>query len=260
MTDPRRPELISPPQAGSGASDPQDQPYVDPAYAEQAPYAQVYRGPPTQATANPNEPNPTLELPAYWREEQALAEGLPREGLASPPPEGPRSPRWLWFIAGAAVLLVAALAIALVLANGALKTQTAVPPLPAMPESSSTTPSRPVVPSTPRRPRPTPPPSGSGTPTETTGPASLQSVVYNVTGDGRAISITYMDTGDVMQTEFNVALPWSKEVSLAKSGVHPAIVTVINIGHNVTCSLTIAGVQVRQREGVGLTICNAPPS
>ena len=88
----------------------------------------------------------------------------------------------------------------------------------------------------------------------------MQSVVYNVTGDGRAISITYMDTGDVMQTEFNVALPWSKEVSLTKSALHPPIVTIINIGHNVTCSLTVAGVQVRQREGVGLTICNAPPS
>ena len=85
----------------------------------------------------------------------------------------------------------------------------------------------------------------------------MQDVVYNVTGDGRAISIVYIGTGDVVQTEFNVELPWSKEVSLSKSAVHPANVTVVNFGHNVTCSVTIAGVQVSQRAGVGLTICDA---
>ncbi|EUA01652.1 conserved membrane family protein [Mycobacterium kansasii 824] len=98
---------------------------------------------------------------------------------------------------------------------------------------------------------------GSGTPSETPTPGAMQTVVYNVTGEGRAISVTYIDTGDVIQTEFNVALPWSKEVSLPKSSLHPASVTIINIGHNVTCSVTVAGVQVRQRTGVGLTICDA---
>jgi Mycobacterium membrane protein len=253
MTDPGRRES---PLAGSEANYPQDQPYVDPAYADQAPYTQSY-GSPTQWAAYPNE---TLELPAYWQEERALSGGTPRSELTPPPPERPKSPRWLWFAAGAAVVLVVGLVIALILANGAVKTETAVPPLPAMPESTSATPSRSPAPSTTRRPRRVPPPSGSNTPTGTTDPATLQSVVYNVTGDGRAISITYMDTGDVMQTEFNVALPWSKEVSLSKTGTHQPIVTIINIGHNVSCSLTIAGVQVRQREGVGLTICTAPPS
>ena len=36
-----------------------------------------------------------------------------------------------------------------------------------------------------------------------------------MTGEGRAINITYVDNGGIMQTEFNVALPWSKEVSLS---------------------------------------------
>ena len=45
----------------------------------------------------------------------------------------------------------------------------------------------------------------------------MQTVVYNVTGEGRAISITYVDDDGMMQTEFNVALPWSKEVSLPTS-------------------------------------------
>ena len=88
----------------------------------------------------------------------------------------------------------------------------------------------------------------------------MQSVVYNVTGDGRAISITYLDTGGMIQTEFNVSLPWSKEVSLAKSATRPANVTIVNIGHNITCSVTVAGVQVRQQTGAGITICNAPLS
>jgi hypothetical protein len=86
----------------------------------------------------------------------------------------------------------------------------------------------------------------------------MQSVVYTVSGDGRAISITYWDTGDVIQTEFNVALPWSKEVSLSPSAAHPASVTIINIGHNVTCTVTVDGVQVRQRVGAGITVCDAP--
>jgi Mycobacterium membrane protein len=85
----------------------------------------------------------------------------------------------------------------------------------------------------------------------------MQDVVYSVTGEGRAISIMYIDTGDVIETEFNVALPWSKEVSLSKSAVHPANVTIVNIGHNVTCSVSVAGVQVSQRVGVGITMCDA---
>jgi hypothetical protein len=165
----------------------------------------------------------------------------------------------LWIAAGAAVLLVVGLVIALVIANGSAKEQTAIEPLPAMPGPSSTVPApttRTSPPSPSARPAPTTT-SGSGTPTETPSPGAMQTVVYNITGDGRAISVTYMDTGDVIQTEFNVALPWSKEVSLSKSAVHPASVTIVNIGHNVTCSVTVAGVQVRQRTGVGLTICEA---
>jgi MmpS family membrane protein len=263
MNDPRRPERISPPLPGYGPTGPQgppNPPSVDPAYADQAPYAPTYGGGYTpQWAPNLNETNPTKQLPAYWQQDQPPPGELPPEGLAPPPPEGPKSPRWLWIAAGAAVLVVVGLVIALVLANGAVKTQTAVPPLPAMPGSSPETPT-PTTRTSPRSraPLPMPPPGGSTTPGETTGPAAMQSVVYNVNGDGRAISITYWDTGDVIQTEFNVALPWSKEVSLSQSAAHPASVTIINIGHNVTCTLTVDGVQVRQRVGAGITICDAP--
>jgi Mycobacterium membrane protein len=260
MNDPRRPERFSTPLPGSGPAGPQGPwypPPADPAYADQTPYAHTYGGHVSQWAPNLNDTKPTDRLPAYWQQDQVRSGELPPHGLGPPPPEGPKSPRWLWFVAGAAVLLVVGLVIALILANGAVRTQTAVPPLPAMPEPSSRTP----TPSTPTSlfpiPAPLPPTSGSESPTETTGPAAMQDVVYDVAGDGRAISIMYIDTGDVIQTEFNVALPWSKQVRLSKSAVHPANVTIVNIGHNVTCSVTVAGVQVSHRVGVGLTICDA---
>jgi hypothetical protein len=267
MNDPRRAERISPPLPGPGPAGtpwplaPQ-YPSVDPAYAEQAPYAAAYGGQISQWAPGFTETNPTNQLPAYWQQDLSTSGELPPEGLTAPLPAGPKSPRWLWAGAGFAALLVVALVIALILANDALKTQTAVPPLPAMPEPSSS--SSPPTTSTRHSRLPLPPvipapepPSESGTPTETTGPAAMQDVVYNVSGEGRAISIVYIDTGDLIETEFNVALPWSKEVSLSKSALHPANVTIVNIGHNVTCSLTIAGVQVSRQVGVGITMCDA---
>jgi Mycobacterium membrane protein len=119
-----------------------------------------------------------------------------------------------------------------------------------MPEPSSTT-------SAPRATSPssttTASPTTTESPTNTNGAVAMQTVVYNVSGQGRAISITYADSGGVMQTEFNVVLPWSKEVSL--SAQDTASVTIINIGHDVTCSVTVGGVQVRQHTGAGLTVC-----
>lgn len=108
--------------------------------------------------------------------------------------------------------------------------------------------------------RPTPSrsadPSTSAAPSETTSsPSGTETVVYSVAGEGRAINITYVDTGGVMQTEFNVALPWSKEVSLSAPAKSSASVAVVNVGRDVTCSVSVNGSQVRQRSGRGLTIC-----
>ncbi|WP_231994659.1 MmpS family transport accessory protein [Mycobacterium sp. ACS4054] len=231
-------------------------PPTDPAYAEQAPYSQAYGGQAPPWAPNPNDANTTRQLPTYWQQDLPPSGDLPSPGTGSAPPGGPKHPpRWLWIVAAAAVLLVVALVTALVLVNDAIKTQTAVPPLPAMPETTTTMPSPSPRTSSPRLPAPVPP--SAGTPTESTGPAAMQDIVYSVAGDGRAISIMYVDSGDVIQTEFNVALPWTKEVSLSKSAVHPANVTIVNIGHNVTCSVTIDGVQMSKRVGVGLTICDS---
>jgi len=245
MNDPRRPDRFGPPS------------YPDPAYADQAPYSS-YGGYVPQWAPAPNETNPTRQLPPqYWQQDQPPPP--PGQGPGAPPPQGPKSPRWLWIAAGAAVLLVVALVVALVIANGSAKQDTAIEPLPPMPAPTTTVPlptTRTSPPSPSARPSPTTT-TGPSTPTATPTPGALQTVVYNVNGEGRAISITYMDTGDVVQTEFNVALPWSKEVSLSRSVGHPASVTIVNIGHNVTCSVTVGGVQMRQRTGVGITICDS---
>ncbi|BBX74396.1 hypothetical protein H7H78_09310 [Mycobacterium shinjukuense] len=260
MNDPRRPQRFDPQPSGTGPSGPhgsQNPPPTDPAYAGQAPYAPTYSGYLPPWARDPNAPNPTQWLPQYWQQDQTPPGEFPPDGLA-PPPHASGAPRWLWVAAGAAVLLVVGLVIALVVANGSAKNQTALEPLPPMPAPSSTLPTLTTRTSPAPSAAPAPTTSGSGTTTETTVAGALQTVVYTVTGEGRAISVTYLDTGGVIQTEFNVSLPWSKAVSLPTTAAHPANVTIVNIGHNVTCSITVAGVQVRQRTGMGLTFCDVP--
>jgi hypothetical protein len=229
--------------------------YTDPAYASQASY-----GPPYQA---PYVPPATERLPAYspygndpYATGQYGAQYPPGEP-PQPPPEGPKSPRWLWVVAGIAVLMVIGLVIALVIVNSSSQ-QTVVAPLPSMTEPSFTTPkptttSRPPIPVFPL---PTLPSAPSTTgPTGPSTPGATETVEYDVSGDGRAINITYVDTGGVLQTEFNVMLPWNKTVELAQPAKDSASVSIINVGRDVNCSITVNGVQVQQRTGAGLTIC-----
>ena len=251
MNDPRRTQQFGPPQPGSDSAWPQqpgDSPPIDyPAYADEMPYA-AYGGAGSPWSQGAYQPNPTQQLPPqYWQQGGPPKDEGPTDGP-------PRSPRWLWFLAGAAVLLVIGLVVALVIANGSLKQQTAIEPLPPVPSTT-------VAPPTTRRPprtTTTAPPGTTTPPGVPNTPGAMQTVVYTVNGEGRAISVMYMDAGDMIQTEFNVALPWTKQVSLSTAAKAPASVTVVNIGHEITCSVTVAGVQVRQRTGQGLTICDAP--
>jgi hypothetical protein len=162
-------------------------------------------------------------------------------------------------VAGLAILTVIGLVIALVIVNSS-KQETVVAPLPSLPEPTSanptpTTTARPTIPVFPLPTLPTAPsttrPAGPAT------PGATETVQYSVSGDGRAINITYVDTGGVLQTEFNVMLPWSKEVQLAQPAENSASVSIINVGPEVSCSISVNGVQVQQRTGAGLTICTA---
>ena len=250
MSDPR--QWSDPTQQAAGYQ-------PDPAYSGQYPaYQGGYPGYGTPMT------QPTEQIPPYWQPGM----GYPPN---QPPPEPPRSNRWLWIAAAAAVIVVAGLVAVLVSVSSSSKRSTTVAPLPSTAVSSPrmTPPTRAPSPSqippsqipSSRIPMPVPfpapnQPTEPGLPGgETTNPGPTETVVYSVTGEGRAINITYVDSGGVMQTEFNVALPWSKEVSLSAPAKNSASVAVVNVGRDVTCSVTVNGAQVRQRSGQGLTIC-----
>jgi hypothetical protein len=163
----------------------------------------------------------------------------------------------LWLVAGAAVLLVVGMVIALEIANDSGRNSATVTPVSPLPTAPST-----PIPK--RTPATTPPPTRSTTPSTTpsTPPPTTsttagvpQTIVYSVTGTGRALSIAYIDTGGVLQTEFNVALPWTKQVTLTPPASTAAAVTVVNFGEQITCSVAVDGAQVRQRTGSILTVC-----
>lgn len=246
MSDQRRPD--GPDQDRPPWSQPTQQlGYTDPAYSGQYTYPSY---------VPPSSPNSTEALPPYWTQ---TAQYSPQGNTPGEPPPGPpKSPRWLWIVAGLAVLLVVGLVIALVIANGSSKDDTVVAPLPPMPEPSassapSTTTTR--APTTTRSTAPSATAAIPPTATTTTEPGVSETVVYTVTGQGRAISITYVDAGGVLQMEFNVVLPWTRQVSLEAPASNAASVTVLNVGREVTCSVTVDGTQVRERTGTGLTIC-----
>lgn len=232
--------------------------YSDPAYASQAPYGPPYQPPPP--------PRPTERLPAYspyGADPYATGQYAPQhsQGYGSePPPEEPKSPRWLWIVAGVAVVTIIGLVIALVIVNSS-RQQSVMAPLPSAPEPSytpapTTTSRTPTTrPSTPLLPFPTLPSSPTTAPTV---PGATDTVLYAVGGTGRAINITYVDTGGLLQTEFNVMLPWTKEVSLPQPGEGSASISIINVGREVSCSISINGVEVDERAGSGLTICTSP--
>ncbi len=256
MNDPRRDEWSDGTQA-----DNEYPPNTDPAYSGQYPgqywgpagtaqYGSGYAAPMTQ---------PTEQLPAYGLPGAGYAPGYPPQ--PPPAPQPPKSPRWLWVAAAAAVLIVAGLVLALVIVSSSSRESTTVAPLPQstptspQPTTATRTPTATRAPIPLPLPTPTPRQTPGLAPETAPGPTGTETVVYSVTGEGRAINITYVDTGGIMQTEFNVALPWNKEVTLAAPAKNSASVAIVNVGRDVTCSVAVNGAQVRQRTGRGLTIC-----
>jgi Mycobacterium membrane protein len=222
--------------------------YSDPAYAGQTPYGPGYY--------TPAGPNPTQQLPEYGQYGyDPYATDQYGAYPPGPPAGGPRSPRWLWVAAIVVALVVIGLVIALVITNSANQ-QTFVAPLTPLSEpSTATTTTRTPTTTSRTSTAPLAPLPGTST-TPAPPPASgTEQTTYDVTGEGRAISITYLDSGGVLQTEFNVMLPWHKDVELTSPAKDSASVSVINVGRNVTCTVTIKGVRVQQNTGSGLTIC-----
>lgn len=227
--------------------------YTDPAYANQAPY---YQGPPApdQTQQPPYSPYTYPPPPTDQFGAQYPPGGQPPEPPDSD--EGSTSRLWLWALAALSIVIVVGLVIALVLVNTSQQRTVVAPPT-APPEPSVTTapPTTSRTPSTPRLPLPFPIP-GITPPGETATPGVTETVVYDVTGTGRAINITYIDSGGMFQTEFNVMLPWSKQVELSAPADQSASISIINVGREIGCSITVNGVPLQQRSGSGLTICS----
>jgi hypothetical protein len=230
--------------------------YADPAYSNQAPMGSYYQPLPSS--------NPTQQLPPYGYDPNATDQyRRPPYPPGGAPPEPPapngRGPRlWLWVLAAISVVIVIGLVIALVIVNSSQQ-DTVMAPAPTPLEPNFPTPSTTTTrtPTTTRSVVPAPPPSATIPPGESTAPGETETVVYDVAGSGRAINITYVDAGGLLQTEFNVMLPWSKEVELAQPAQDSASVSIINVGREVSCSISVNGAQVNQRTGAGLTICTA---
>jgi hypothetical protein len=211
---------------------------------------------------------PTEQLPPYWTQTNPAP---PPTGTTpdTPPPDPPRGSRpWLWGLAGFAVAAVVGLVAYLVFvvaspskeksvaAPSSLTPTTRAPARPpslppGMPSLPPGMPSLPTgIPSLP--PIPIPGPPGGNTSGET------EPVSYDVDGEGMALTISYNDTGGMMQSEFGVELPWHKDVDLPKPAKESASIIVTNSGKNITCSISVGGKKVVERKSALLTVC--PPA
>ena len=233
MTEPAR-------RRGSDPTQPIGYSYPDPAYAGQMQYGST----PTQQF--PTSPN--------------FAHDPYQNNQTLPMPVRRRPPPWLWVLAGLSVVLVLGLVIALVIINSSeQQTLVAPPPIPE-PTRENTTPPRSSTPSMAPVPIPLPvplplpgitSPPDVAPPDDNVNPGESETVVYSVTGPGRVINITYIDSGNVLQTEFNVMLPWSKEVQLAAASARSASLSIVNIGPPISCSISIDGVPMQHHAGRG---------
>ena len=220
---------------------------------------------------SPEGTRPTEQLPAYSPYGQSpYATGPygppnPPGGIPPEPPKpgGPNPRRWLWLLAGTALLVALGLVIGMVIVNSSQQDtvvappQTPIEPTMTAPTTTTRTPTttRTTTPSTTATTSPTVP--GVPPPTDQTDPGVTHTVVYSVQGEGRAISILYLDSGGVLQTEFNVLLPWSKQVQLTGAANSSASVSIVNVGRELSCSITIDGTETQHNSGTGLTLCTA---
>lgn len=202
----------------------------DPAYASQA-----FEYPALSGAAQPNQ---TAVLPQQY-------------GSYGTPPQDPEPPRrsntfWLWVVGIGALVVIVALIITLVVL---IQRQDERPPTvvttPSTRTSTTTAPSRPTTPPLPSF---TIPPIPVNPPTQRS-QAATESVVYEVAGHGPALNVTYFDASGSLQMEFNVKLPWRKEVKLNTEQVTNAVVIAADFSHDVSCTLVVNGAQKSATSG-----------
>ena len=172
----------------------------------------------------------------------------------------PLDRRWIWVagVAGA-VLLVAVICTAVILGGGDSGSVKATYAPPAATSSPATTTQAP--PRTPSMPAPVPLPTGPLTPETVTtvspspsapspsaqaAPTEVapapRTVTYQVTGSRQLIdlvTVIYTDQQGALQTDVNVALPWTKSMVL-NPGVDLSSVTATSMLGQLNCSITDA--------------------
>jgi hypothetical protein len=163
--------------------------------------------------------------------------------------------RWLWVASVAGIVLLIAVAGTMMILSGNDSGTTSATVSPsitqAAPFSSDApsptarrTPSA-LPPETITSVTPTPtaaPPSAAIEPTETAPPpaADPRTVTYTVTGNRQLfdlVTIIYTDQQGALQTDVNVPLPWTKQVTL-DPGVQLSSVTATSVGGQLNCSIT----------------------
>ena len=163
--------------------------------------------------------------------------------------------RWIWIagVAGA-ILLVAVICTVVILGGGdsGSVSTTVAPPMPTTSRPAATTSAPPAT--TPSAPPPAaslPPetvttvtPTASAPPSDTPIDAapSPRTITYRVTGSRSLIdlvTVIYTDSQGALQTDVNVALPWSKTVVL-DPGVELSSVTATSVVGQLNCSIADA--------------------
>jgi hypothetical protein len=165
---------------------------------------------------------------------------------------------WRWVAVLAGVVLVGAVAGTVMILGGGdsgstagkVMPQTSLPVAAPGPPAASITPtstSQPPVssslpPETVTSVTPSTSPS-SQTPSAAAGPtADARTVTYTVSGNRSLIDLVtvfYTDEQGALQTDVNVALPWSRTVVL-NPGVQPSSVTATSVTGHLNCSITDA--------------------
>ena len=161
--------------------------------------------------------------------------------------------RWIWIagVAGA-ILLVAVICVVVILGGGdsGSVSTTVVPSTTAQPAATTsapaTTPAAAPPPAAPLPPETvttlTPSVSASPTAAPTEATPAPNTVTYQVTGSRQLVdlvTVIYTDQQGALQTDINVALPWTKTIVL-DPGVALSSVTATSVTGQLNCAITNA--------------------
>jgi hypothetical protein len=171
--------------------------------------------------------------------------------------EDPIDRRWIWVagVAGA-ILLIAVVCTVVILGGGdsgsvsktIIATTATAPPVatstapPAMTSAAPPAPMAPLSPETVTTVAPSPSATATTDPAPVVAAPSPNQITYQVTGTRPLldlVTVVYTDAQGALQTEFNVALPWSRTVTL-DPGVELKSVTATSLTGQLNCSITDA--------------------